>query len=115
MSKSLLDGLQLWADDVSQLMERTFGSICDTDTERAESRNPSLIGSRFFAKSRRYGSKSSEASSTGFNEACAEAPSETVIKFAFSEGSVVQIVANLTGLISCPQKLYSVREAQASS
>jgi autophagy-related protein 2 len=66
-------------------MERTFGSICDTDTERASSRNPSLIGSRFFAKSRRYGSKSSEASSTGFNEACAEAPSETVIKFAFSE------------------------------
>jgi len=87
MSKSLLDGLQLWADDVSQLVDRTFGGTGDTDTEKAESRNPSLIGSRFFAKSRRYGSKSSEESSVGFSGPHADVPSETVIKIALSEGS----------------------------
>jgi autophagy-related protein 2 len=88
MSKPLFDGLQLWADDVSQLVERIFGGAGgDTDTERAESRNPSLIGSRFFAKSRRYGSRSSQGSNTGFNDAHAEAPSETVIKIVITEGS----------------------------
>jgi autophagy-related protein 2 len=88
LSKSLLDGVQLWADDVSQLMERTFGGVGeDADTERAESRDPSLIGSRFFVKPRRHGSKSSDEGSTSFNGAHVEAPKETVIKIALSEGS----------------------------
>jgi autophagy-related protein 2 len=86
ISKSLLDGLQLWADDVSQLVERKFGGGGETDTDKAESRNPSLIGSRFFAQSRRYGNKSSEESGNGFSDP-PEVPSEAVIKVAVSEGS----------------------------
>ncbi|PCH37996.1 hypothetical protein WOLCODRAFT_87760 [Wolfiporia cocos MD-104 SS10] len=52
LSKTTLDGLQLWADDVTQLLENAFGdsSLWDLDTEAPESRNPSLIGSRYFAK-----------------------------------------------------------------
>lgn len=88
LSKSLLDGLQLWADDVSQLVEATFGgSSGDTDTERADSRNPSLIGSRFFAKSKGHGSKSSVESSS-LNP---ETRSETVVKTMLSEGSRVPV------------------------
>ena len=86
ISKALLDGIQLWADDVSQLVERTFGtSVGDTDTEKAESRNPSLIGSRFFAKSRRYG-RSSEESSIVSSETRTQTTSETVIKVTVTEG-----------------------------
>lgn len=83
ISKPLLDGIQLWADDISQLVERTFGT--DTDTERADSRNPSLIGSRFFSKSKRYGSKSSEESNSLSGD-YAQTRSETVIKVLVSEG-----------------------------
>jgi autophagy-related protein 2 len=90
VSKPLIDGLQLWADDVSQLVERIFGVAGDTDTEKAESRTPSLIGSRFFANSRRHGSKSSEESSAGFSGPPADVPSESVIKIAVSEGSAIQ-------------------------
>jgi autophagy-related protein 2 len=96
VSKPLLDGLQLWADDVSQLVERIFGVAGETtDTERAESRTPSLIGSRFFAKSRRYGSKSSVESSAGLSGPPADMPSESVVKIAVSEGSVIKFSQTL--------------------
>ena len=87
ISKLLLDSLQLWADDVSQLVEHAAAG--DTDTEKAESRNPSLIGSRFFAKTRRHGS---EESSSGFSGTRAEVGNETVIKIVLSEGLSVQCV-----------------------
>lgn len=87
ISKALLDGIQLWADDVSQLVERTYGThVGDTETERSESRNPSLIGSRFFAKSKRYGSRSSEESSIVSSETRTQTISETVIKVSVTEG-----------------------------
>lgn len=94
ISKPLLDGLQLWADDITQLVERTLNAPTgDTDTEKAESRNPSLIGSRFFAKTRRYGSKSSEESSVGGSVADrTEVGNEIVVKIGLSEGLMVQLV-----------------------
>lgn len=83
LSKPLLDGLQLWADDISQLVEMKFGeSTSDTDTERADSKSPSLIGSRFFAKNKRQGSKSSVESST----LGTKASSETIVKVVILEG-----------------------------
>jgi len=80
ISKSVLDGLQYWADDAAQLVERSFGTaIGDSDTERADSRDTSLIGSRFFAKSR-------SGSGSGLSASRGDAASETVIKVAISEG-----------------------------
>lgn len=112
MSKPLLDGLQLWADDVAQLVERTFGGAGgDTGTEKAESRNPSLIGSRFFAKPSRYGSKSSQ-SSTGSSGAHTKTSSEIVIKVVVSEGSTIQFCW-LNRLMS-QINYFSVREGPAS-
>ena len=91
ISKPLLDGLQLWVDDVSQLVERTLGGVAEeTDTERAESRTPSLIGSRFFAKSRRHGCRCSDETSNEFTGAHVDSPSETMVKIVLSEGSVIQ-------------------------
>jgi autophagy-related protein 2 len=51
LSKPLLDCLQYWADDVAQLLEGTLNR--DSDTEQQETKDESLIGSRFFAKSLR--------------------------------------------------------------
>ncbi|KAF8964063.1 hypothetical protein BDZ97DRAFT_2058708 [Flammula alnicola] len=50
ISKSKFDALQYWADDVSQLLERLSGN--EKEAEVGDSRDASLIGSRFFAKSR---------------------------------------------------------------
>lgn len=101
ISKAFLDGIQLWADDVSQLVERTFGtSAGDTDTEKAESRNPSLIGSRFFAKSKRYGSRSSEESSIVNSETRTQTTSETVIKFAVTEGLISWSIFTYSDLLT---------------
>lgn len=53
VSKPVFNAIQYWIDDVTQLVDRTFGGDNDdTSTERANSRDASLIGSRFFAKSR---------------------------------------------------------------
>jgi autophagy-related protein 2 len=80
MSKPVLDGLQYWGDDVTQLLERTYGS--DTDTGKAESRDTSLIGSRFFAKSR-------SGSGSGISANSGEASHETVVKIAVCEGRTI--------------------------
>lgn len=50
LSKSDLDGLQLWVDDVSRFISRSPSEASDCGTERGISRPPSLIGSRFFAR-----------------------------------------------------------------
>ncbi|KAJ4487878.1 hypothetical protein J3R30DRAFT_861953 [Lentinula aciculospora] len=52
MNKESLDALQYWADDASQLAQKASEySGSDNDTEKAVSRDSSLIGSHFFAKS----------------------------------------------------------------
>jgi autophagy-related protein 2 len=81
LTKPTLDALQYWVDDVGQLMERIAGK--DTDTEAGDSRDTSLIGSRFFAKSLR--SKSS-GSGNGFNAGRGTDGSEIVIQVLISEG-----------------------------
>ncbi|KAF8559774.1 hypothetical protein OG21DRAFT_1503004 [Imleria badia] len=54
MDKIVFDGLQCWADDVAQLIGRSFTN----PNSATESRNPSLIGSRYFTQSRRSGTHS---------------------------------------------------------
>ncbi|KAI0256805.1 hypothetical protein BJV78DRAFT_309729 [Lactifluus subvellereus] len=51
LSKPLFDDLQFWVDDVSQLLERTLAPSSDAARENS-SRNPSLVGSRFFSSSK---------------------------------------------------------------
>jgi autophagy-related protein 2 len=50
-SKPLFDDLQFWVDDVSQLLERILVPSSDAARENS-SRNPSLVGSRFFSSSK---------------------------------------------------------------
>jgi autophagy-related protein 2 len=83
LPKSLLEGLQLWADDVSQLAEQTFSTIAWDIETKGESRFTSLMRSLFFAKSRCYGGKNGE---NGIGGTHPKARVETVLSIALSEG-----------------------------
>ena len=79
ISKPTFDALQYWADDVTQLLGDMSGKANDgIDTEVGDSRDTSLIGSRFFAKSR-----SGSALSTSRNDASAE----IVVKLTITESN----------------------------
>ena len=90
LSKPTLDGLQFWADDLTRLLDNAFGDPAplDTDTERADSRDSSLIGSRYFAKSR---SASSQAESGSFASRPPEPTTETALKISIGEGEEVDL------------------------
>lgn len=79
LDKVYFDALQYWADDVSQLLERI--SVCEAETELNDSRNPSMIGSRFLAKSR-----NSSALGGSPNDGA-----EIVIKVSITESKSLQI------------------------
>ena len=81
LNKPLLDGLQYWVDDISQLVERAFGDKSGgSGSERGLSRNSSLLGSHYFAQS-------SGGSEAGFSpKSLGEGASETVVKLSVSEG-----------------------------
>ena len=79
ISKPTFDALQYWADDVTQFLERMSSKMNDAmDAEVGDSRDTSLIGSRFFAKSR-----SGSAMSTSRNDASAE----TIVKLTVTESN----------------------------
>ncbi|KAG1878016.1 hypothetical protein DFJ58DRAFT_753708 [Suillus subalutaceus] len=84
LEKPVFDGLQIWADSVTQVVATAAE---ETETEVAQSRNPSLIGSRFFAKSRRVGSRGSDESSFG-TIAPTPKQSETAVKVIIAEALV---------------------------
>lgn len=81
LTKPILDGLQFWVDDVSQLAERTFGEKSkDSISERGLSRNSSLLGSHYFAQS--SGGSESEFSP----KPAGDGVSETIVKLSVAEG-----------------------------
>jgi autophagy-related protein 2 len=85
ISKPTLDALQYWADDVTQFLEDMSSKTNDEmDTEAGDSRDTSLIGSRFFAKSR---SGSGSALSASRNDASAE----TVLKLTVTESNFLAV------------------------
>ncbi|KAI0273740.1 hypothetical protein BC834DRAFT_816242 [Gloeopeniophorella convolvens] len=51
ISKPLFDDLQFWADDISQLLER-ISTATGGGSQEQPSANPSLVGSRFFSRSK---------------------------------------------------------------
>lgn len=84
LNKSLLDGLQYWVDDTSQLAERIFGDRQkDSTSERGLSRNSSLLGSHYFAQS--SGGSESEFSPRPVGGSA----SETVVKLSIAEGLLI--------------------------
>ena len=84
LDKPTLDGLQLWADDVSQWAERLGNGKTSGATTRADvSRTTSMLGSRYFAH--RAGSGSSDTTST-FQRYGKPHGSEFVVKAIFDEG-----------------------------
>ncbi|KAG2356196.1 hypothetical protein BDR07DRAFT_1492224 [Suillus spraguei] len=87
LEKPVFDGLQIWADSVTQAVTTATE---ETETEVAQSRNPSLIGSRFFAKSRRVGSRGSDESNFG-TTAPSPKQSETAVKVTIAEGKSILI------------------------
>ncbi|KAI0065395.1 hypothetical protein BV25DRAFT_1821795 [Artomyces pyxidatus] len=80
MSKPVFDGLQLWADDVSQFMERTSALASSERT----SRDPSLIGSRFFVQPKR-GSQDTDTTTASSVRETKPVTGETVFKVTVSE------------------------------
>ncbi|KAK0459804.1 uncharacterized protein EV420DRAFT_1629183 [Desarmillaria tabescens] len=78
MSKAALDGLQYWADDVTQLLEKAFGSTPISD----DGDKSSIIGSRFFTQSR------SGSGSETTTRASKPKQTETAVKVTIAEAFI---------------------------
>lgn len=79
-SKPVLDGLTFWADDFAQCLFGDSERASASDTS-GRSRDPSIIGSRFFAK---------RTASTGSSESGRESrKGELVVKVSIGEGKPV--------------------------
>lgn len=93
IDKLPLDGLQLWADDLSQWMERTAAAAdaaSDANRLLPEFDGDNLIGSRFFFRKTKSLSSSTTGSSltrgTGPKDGTAAPKSELSLSFAITEG-----------------------------
>ena len=91
ISKPLFDGLQFWADDVSQLLERTTATPNDAAQENV-SRNPSLLGSRFFSNSKQG---SLEIPVCEIPSGNIKSSTESIVKVTISEGESLHILISL--------------------
>ncbi|KAG5650892.1 hypothetical protein H0H81_010636 [Sphagnurus paluster] len=105
ISKAILDSLQYWADDITQVIDKSFrgeprGDNEDASTEKAGSRDTSLIGSRFFAKSR-------SGSGSALSVAPEDSHSETVVKVSISDAYVRAMVYREQEHISSPFIIYA--------
>ncbi|KAI0093682.1 hypothetical protein BDY19DRAFT_1063485 [Irpex rosettiformis] len=96
LGKMEIDGLQLWADDISQLVERAMHP--GADLREGDEEDPSLIGSRFFVKSRRsQGSEANSAAST-ITAPKTSSDSETDIKLTISQVAITIALPRETGI-----------------
>lgn len=95
VDKSVLDGLQVFVDDIGQWSEKTLGngiksSKTSTNTSPVTTRNPSLIGSRYFVQRAGSGATESDLASTLTPK---NSNQEFVVKTAVSKGKLQYIVA----------------------
>ncbi|KAF5373651.1 hypothetical protein D9758_000606 [Tetrapyrgos nigripes] len=81
LTKEALDSLQYWIDDISQLAQQSYDN--DSDTEKAASRNSSLIGSRYFVQSHHGSGDASMLSAE-----VVPAANETVLKLQITEACI---------------------------
>jgi autophagy-related protein 2 len=82
LTKPVFDGLQFWIDDVSQLLERNLVPSSDGTRENS-SRNPSLVGSRFFSNSKQ-GSVDTAVDNASSDHS--KSFTERIVKVTISEG-----------------------------
>ena len=80
LSKSLFDSLQFWVDDVTRLSERTE-TQSGNEGHEGSSRNPSLVGSRFFSSS-----KQGSVDVSTIDEITPKPLTESIVKVTLSEG-----------------------------
>lgn len=90
-SKPIFDSLQFWIDDVSQLLERT-AVISGEASQENSSRNPSLVGSRFFSASKQG---SVEIAADELSTGHVKSPTENIVKVTISEGQKFPISLSL--------------------
>lgn len=83
LCKPILDGLQIWADDLSQMVERGMG-LDSPDAAGNGSKDPSLIGSRFFAKTRRSHDSGTDSASV-VSAQRTTASTETIVKIQVAD------------------------------
>lgn len=81
LAKAEVDGLQIWADELSKLAEASNSSKASS---QQTSRDASLIGSRYFSRSQR--NDSNESSMSGSSAQPSGATKETVMKVSVTEG-----------------------------
>lgn len=82
LSKPIFDSLQFWIDDVSQLLERATVTSGEASQENS-SRNPSLVGSRFFSPSKQ---SSVEITVDETSASHIKSSIENIVKVTMSEG-----------------------------
>ena len=85
LHKLVLDGLQLWADDLSQMIEKAVASNTP-QADGSSSKDASLIGSRFFAKTRRSQDSGTDSASV-VSAQRTNANTETIVKLYVSDGA----------------------------
>ena len=91
LSKPIFDSLQFWIDDVSQLLERAPATLGEASQENS-SRNPSLVGSRFFSASKE---SSVEITADESSASHIKLSTENVVKVTISEGHISPILLSL--------------------
>lgn len=85
LSKPLFDSLQFWIDDVTRLLENQSTD----EVHEGPSRNPSLVGSRFFSSSKQGSVEVSiDESSTNYTGSL----TESIVKVTISEASMRLLV-----------------------
>ena len=84
LNKPVLDGLQLWADDLTQMIENA-SRVGAADQEKDGSRDASLIGSRFFTKTRKSQDSGTDSASV-VSAQRTNANTETILKVYVSDG-----------------------------
>jgi autophagy-related protein 2 len=91
LSKPIFDSLQFWIDDVSQLLERTTAASGEA-SQANSSRNPSLVGSRFFSASKQG---SVEITTDELSTGHIKPSTENIVKLTISEGQKFLILPSL--------------------
>jgi autophagy-related protein 2 len=91
LSKPIFDSLQFWIDDVSQLLERTTAASGEA-SQANSSRNPSLVGSRFFSASKQG---SVESTADELPAGHIKPSTENIVKLTISEGQKFLILLSL--------------------
>lgn len=91
LSKPIFDSLQFWIDDLSQVLERTTATSGEASQENS-SRNPSLVGSRFFSASKQ---SSVEITADELSTGHVKSSTENIVKVTISEGQKFLISSSL--------------------